>query len=352
MSAGSTSNRVPSPSHRSHAPYGELNEKLRGASSSNDKPSCMHARCSENVSVSDSPPSSRREDLDLRDALGETQRGLERVGEAPLDARATHEAVDDDLDRVVLVAGEPLGTRRQLGQLDQLAVDPGPREALLRQLAQHALVLALAAPHHRREHLEAGAVGELQHAVDDLLRRLTGDHPPALRAVRDPDARVEQPQVVVDLGDRPDRGARVARRRLLVDRDRRRQPLDEVDVGLVHLAEELPRVGRERLDVAPLSLGVDRVERQRRLARAGQPGEHDQLVAWQLEIDVAEVVLTGAADGDRVGHRLASVPRSRPRTNACSSRAGRRGPACPRVNPSRHRALARPRSARPGTGSA
>ena len=35
-SSGSTSKRVPRPSQVSHAPYGELNEKLRGASSSND----------------------------------------------------------------------------------------------------------------------------------------------------------------------------------------------------------------------------------------------------------------------------------------------------------------------------
>ena len=33
-SSGSTSNVVPRPSHVSHAPYGELNEKLRGAGSS------------------------------------------------------------------------------------------------------------------------------------------------------------------------------------------------------------------------------------------------------------------------------------------------------------------------------
>ena len=33
-SSGSTSKRVPSPSQCSQAPYGELNEKLRGASSS------------------------------------------------------------------------------------------------------------------------------------------------------------------------------------------------------------------------------------------------------------------------------------------------------------------------------
>ena len=117
-----------------------------------------------------------------------------------------------------------------------------------------------------------------------------------VRAVLDADAGVQQAQVVVDLGDRADGRAGVAAGRLLVDRDRRRQALDDVDVGLVHLPEELAGVRRQRLDVAALALGVDRVEGQARLARAGQPGEHDQLVARQLDVDVLEVVLAGAAD--------------------------------------------------------
>ena len=96
---------------------------------------------------------------------------------------------------------------------------------------------------------------------------------------------------------------------LLLDRDRRRQAADEVDVGLLHLPEELPRVGRQRLDVAALALGVERVERERRLAGAGHAGEDDELVARDVEVDVAEVVLARAADDDFVvekavcGHR-------------------------------------------------
>ena len=108
------------------------------------------------------------------------------------------------------------------------------------------------------------------------------------------DPRPEEPQVVVDLGHRPDRGARVARGRLLVDRDRRRKALDRVHVGLLHLAQELACVGGQRLDVAALALGVDRVERQARLARAGEAGDHDQRVARQLEVDALEVVRAGA----------------------------------------------------------
>ena len=205
---------------------------------------------------------------------------------------------------MLLVAGEV----DLVGELVDLAVDAGPREALRREVGEQRLVRALAAAHHRREHLEPGALGQLEHAVDDLLRRLARDLRAALGAVRDADAGVQQPQVVVDLGDRADRRARVARGRLLVDRDGRREPLDEVDVGLVHLPEELAGVRRQRLDVPALALGVDGVERERRLARPGQAGEHDEPVARQVEVDVAQVVLPRASDHQGIGHEVGAYP--------------------------------------------
>src|SRR5215207_1317989 len=79
-----------------------------------------------------------RHDLDLGDSFGEAQRGLERIGQAPLDAVAPYQPVDDDLDRVLLVAGEaPAGIPlEEFGQLDDLAVDSGPGEPLPRQLRE------------------------------------------------------------------------------------------------------------------------------------------------------------------------------------------------------------------------
>ncbi len=72
------------------------------------------------------------DDLDLGNALGQLQCGLERVGESPLDAVSLHQAVDDDLDRVHLVAGEVDLVR----QLVQLAVDAGARETLRGEIGQ------------------------------------------------------------------------------------------------------------------------------------------------------------------------------------------------------------------------
>ena len=191
-----------------------------------------------------------------------------------------------------------------------------PRVALEPHLLEQFPVLAFAPAHDRRHDHEFGPLLEGHQPVDDLLLGLAGDLLAALGAVRDPDPRPEQAQVVVDLGHRADRRARVARGRLLVDRDRRREPLDRVDVGLLHQAEELARVGGERLDVAALPLGVDRVEGKARLARAREPGDHDQRVARQLDVDVLEVVLAGAGDDDslRGSHSRTSLAQA----NRCS----------------------------------
>ena len=185
------------------------------------------------------------------------------------------------------------------------AVDLDAGVAVGAQLLEQVAVLALARPHDRRVDREAGPLRQRQHLLDDLLGRLAGDRTPALRAVGMADPGVQQAQVVVDLGDRADGRPRVAGGRLLVDRDRRRQPLDRVDVGLVHLPQELARVGRQRLDVAALALGVEGVEREARLPGAGQPGDDDQLVAGERDRDVLEVVLARAPD-----HDLLVLPRT------------------------------------------
>ncbi len=161
-----------------------------------------------------------RHDLNLDDALGQPQRRFERVGQATLDVVLHDESVDDDFDRVVLVP-------RQLHvgavvQVDLLAVDAGAGEALPHDVVEQSFVFALAATHDRCQHGKARSLRQLQDAVDDLLRALAAHNRTVVRAMRDADPRIQEPEVVVDLGDGADRGARVARRRLLVDRDRRR----------------------------------------------------------------------------------------------------------------------------------
>ena len=157
-------------------------------------------------------------------------------------------------------------------------------EALRAQLLEEVGLLALAPDHERREDHDARVLGQREHVVDHLRHALRGERDAVLGAVRLADAGEEQAQVVVDLGDRADRGARVVAGRFLLDGDGRRKPLDQVHVGLFHELQELPRVGREGLDVAPLALGVERVEGERGLARARQARDHDEPVARQVEV--------------------------------------------------------------------
>jgi hypothetical protein len=244
-------------------------------------------------------------EVEHHDPTGQAQRGLHRIGE-PAPRRFLHrQPVHHHLDGVLFVLlqrGQAVG--RGLVEPDHHPVHPDPGEPLQLELAQQFGVFALAPADHGREHLEPGALVELEHPVDDLLRGLPGDRAATDRAVRLAHPRIQQPQVVVDLGDRPDGGARVAAGRLLFDAHRGRQPVDEIHVGLVHLAQELPGISRQRLDVATLPLGEDGVERQAGLARPGQPGEHDQGIPGQVERHVLEVVLARTANHETISHSV------------------------------------------------
>ena len=193
------------------------------------------------------------------------------------------------------------------GEVHRLAVHPDADEALAAGALEDPVALGLAVLDERPEDDESRPLRQGEDLVDDLLDGLALDLV-AVRAVRMADAGEEQAQVVVDLGDRADRRTRVARGALLVDRDGRRQPVDRVDVGLLHLAEELAGVRAQALDVAALALGVDRVEGEARLATPGQAGDDDEPVAREGDRDVLEVVFAGTANEDPVlRHRLLSL---------------------------------------------
>ncbi len=233
---------------------------------------------------------------EARRALRQPKGRLERFGQS-LRCVGTHlEAVDDRFDRV---ASPSIEFRLDV-EFDQLAVDARTHVALAAQVIEHFGVFALAVMHDRSQQQHARAFRQREHVVDHLRDGLRGQVLPVLGAARHAGPREQHAQVVVDFGDGADGRTRIVRRRLLFDGDGRGQALDVVDVRLLHDGEELACVGRERLDVAALSLRVDRVERKRRLARARQPGDDDQAVAGQVEVDVAQVVGARAADADDV----------------------------------------------------
>ena len=94
------------------------------------------------------------DEIEHHDAVGQTQRGLHRIGEPLFGAGLDREPVDDHLDIVLLL----LLQRRRLSQRVHHAVDPDPAVALGVELVEEVDELALAGAHHRRENLELGAL--------------------------------------------------------------------------------------------------------------------------------------------------------------------------------------------------
>ena len=165
-------------------------------------------------------------------AVGKLERRLHGIRQALLLAGLDGEAVHHHVDVVL----DLLFQLRRVRELVGLPVHVHARVALRRQVGEEVLELALALAHNRREHLELGALFQLEHAVHDLLRGLALNHRVAHRAVRGTCARVQKAQVVIDLRDGAHGGARVAVGGLLVDGHCRAQPVDVVHVRLVHLA--------------------------------------------------------------------------------------------------------------------
>ena len=209
-----------------------------------------------------------------------------------------HQPIDHHLDIVLAVLVQLDG----LVERADLPVDPDPHESRPPGVFQDLPVFAFLAPHHRRQEHHPRIRGQAGDTVHDLIDRLLADHSPAFGTVGDADAREQKPQVVVDLRDGADRGTGVPLGGLLFDRDRRRQPLDVVHIGLVEAPQELAGVRRQRLHVAPLPFGEDGIEGQGGLAGTADPADHDKALPGKLEVDVLEVVLPRPFDDDTV-HR-------------------------------------------------
>ena len=136
----------------------------------------------------------------------------------------------------------------------------------------------------------------------------------AVGAVLHAELHVQQAQEVVELGQRRHRRLAAAARGALLDRHRRRDAVDRVDVRAAGGLHDGARVRVQRLEVAPLAFVEEDVERQRRLARARDPGDHREGLARDLDVDRLQVVLARVDDLDRRrGSRAAAPAVARPR---------------------------------------
>ena len=208
-----------------------------------------------------------------------------------------------------------------LREIKEVSVHPRAHIAGTLGVLKNLDMLALLAPDHRREDLNARAFGKLQYAIHDLVDGLLPDLLAAPGAVGYSHPRPEQTQIVVNFRHRTDRGARVLGGGLLVNGDGRRETVDIVHVRLVHLTEEHSGIRAQALHIAALPLGIDRVEGEAGFPAAGEAGDNDQLVARDFDVDILEVVLSCALDKNAVVHTQSSTAMSAvfPRVSSISA---------------------------------
>ena len=77
------------------------------------------------------------------------------------------------------------------------------------------------------------------------------------------------------------------------------------------LLDKLASIWRHAIEEPSLAFGEKNIERERRFARAAEPGDNYHLVPWNTHVDVLEIVFAGAVNlngpisgqGDTSGER-------------------------------------------------
>ena len=228
-------------------------------------------------------------------AIALAQGGFYRLGNAArFGVAANNQAVNHDVNVMPLL----LVQRQGVGVLNRhhRAVDADADEPAAPRRLKHLPVFPFLAAHFGRQQGNARGLRQGQDGIHNLLYGLSGHRVAAFGAVRLAHPGEQQPQIVVNLRNGANGGTRVVGDPLLVNGDGRRQPLNVVHVGLVHPPQKLARVGRQRLHIAALPLGINGVKGQAALAGTGDAGNHHQPVAGDGYINVLEIVLTGAFD--------------------------------------------------------
>ncbi len=227
------------------------------------------------------------ERIHTKPAVALAQSGLQRLDRAALVLAGQRQPVLDHLDLLV-----GLGLQADVALL---------REQLLQLSGRHRFRHRyVETDQHPRRAIRRASTGSVPQRTPDALRRVAPDLAPAAMAEQPRGAREQQLQMVIQLRHGADRRARGAHRVGLINGDGRRNAIDPLCPRPVHAIQKLPRIGREGLDIAALSLRIHGIEGQRRLARAGHAGDHDQLAQRQIQVEVFQIVLPHPAQADAV----------------------------------------------------
>ena len=229
-----------------------------------------------------------------RDTISEVERCAQAIRKACFHAFADHDPVDHNVD----VMAEFLVKRGRLVELIEFSVNLYTLKALFAQLKKLFLILSLTVTNDRGEQVAARALFHRHDPIHHILHLLRLDGQACGGRVRRACARKEKTQVIINLGDRAHGRARVFACGLLLNGNGGAKAADVVDIGLFHHIKKLAGIGRKALNITALAFGIDRVERERRFARARQASDHHELIPRDININRFEIVLARAAHFD------------------------------------------------------
>ena len=230
------------------------------------------------------------DDIHHQKPLRQLQHILNGIRQTALNTRLYRQTVHHYINIVfdVLLQGDVFR------ELIETAVHPHPDIAALPGSVQNLGVFPLAPPDHRGQKLQLGALRQFHNLIHHLVHGLPGNLPAALRTMGNADPGIEKTEIVIDLRHRSHCGAGVAVGGLLVDGDGGGKALNLVHVGFFHLSQKHPRIGGQRLHIAPLSLRVDGVKGQGRFAGSRHSRQHHQLIPGNVHINALQIVLPGS----------------------------------------------------------
>ena len=257
-------------------------------------------------------------------AFAPAQSGFGGIAEAHANLVIYDQAIHNDLDIVKFLFVE-FDAGDVFAQLDHLAIHAGAHKAFTGKTLKDIAELALLAADHRREQHHLGLGRQRQNLVHNVARGLGRNGHAGLGAMRLADVRVQQAQVIVNLGGGGDDRTRAAARAALLDGNGRREAFNEIHVRLLQLVQKLAGVGGERLNIFALALGVNGVKGERRFAAAAEAGDHHQLVAGNLQRQVLEVMLPRPSDFDECfahNGQFCVEPKNQPTRAREKSKAG------------------------------
>ena len=177
--------------------------------------------------------------IDKGQPIGELQSRFKTLGEALLNAVFDDDAVNHNFDVMLIFLVE----RGRFFNGVHFAVNADAGVARALPLGEFLAIFALAALNDWREQEGACAFGQGHDAVDHLAYGLRSDRKARRGRIRHAHARPQKPHIVVNLSHRGHRRARVSAGGFLFDGDGGGQPLNMLDIGLLHHFQKLAGVG-------------------------------------------------------------------------------------------------------------